>query len=160
YAEIVELDLRKLRGDLARRVEGERVRALEIGLRRGQLFGGRTGFGHPLGFLLDNGERIRRRLGTGGGAPEKKGRPLEPDKAAGYAVRKPAFLAYLFVKPRRETAAAQNMVHDIGGHELRIAARDAGPTERHHSLRDIDVDHDPAPKPAHRHVRDRLEIVL
>jgi hypothetical protein len=52
------------------------------------------------------------------------------------------------------------MVHDIGGHELRIAARHPWPTERHHGLRNIDIDHDPPPEPARRGIRDWLEIVL
>src|SRR4029079_11747286 len=52
------------------------------------------------------------------------------------------------------------MVHDICGHELRIAARDARPAERHYRLRDIHVDHDPPPEPARRGIRDSLEIVL
>src|SRR6185312_17370955 len=41
-AEIVELDLGQLGGDLVRRVEAERVGVLEVGLGRRQLFGGRA----------------------------------------------------------------------------------------------------------------------
>src|SRR6185312_9744205 len=109
-AEIVELDLSELRGNLARSIERERIRALEEGLRGRKLVGGRAILGHPLDFLLDDRKRVRRRIGTRGRAAENDRRAAEPDEAVGHTVGEAALLAHLFVEPRGKTAAAQDMV--------------------------------------------------
>ena len=77
-----------------------------------------------------------------------------------HAVGQAALFAHFPVKPRREAAAAQNMIDDIRGHEIRIVARDALPAESDHRLRHVDIDHDAAAKPVRCRVGDRLEIVF
>jgi hypothetical protein len=42
------------------------------------------------------------------------------------------------VEPRRQRAAAENVVHDIAGHEIGIVALDAGAAEHHHGLRHVE----------------------
>ena len=61
HAEIVELKLHELAGDLARGIEIERVGAPEIGFGLGELFLGRTVGGEPRDLARDDFERL---LGT------------------------------------------------------------------------------------------------
>jgi hypothetical protein len=67
---------------------------------------------------------------------------IEPHQTVGDRIGKPALLAHLLKKPRGKRAAAENVVDDVGGHEIRIFARDAGAAERHHRLRHVELDDD------------------
>ena len=71
-------------------------------------------------------------------------RVVEPEQTVGDAVGEPALLAHLAIEPRGERAAAEDVIDDVGGHEIRIVARDARAAERHHGLRHIEIDDDAA----------------
>ena len=99
-------------------------------------------------------------VGAGGGAADHDGGAPEPDQAVGDAVGQPALFAHFPVKPRREGAAAEDVIDDIAGHEIGIVAGEALPAEVDHRLRHVEIDHDAAAEPARRGVGDRLEVVL
>src|ERR1035437_6944400 len=85
-AEIIDLDLRQLGGDLARGVERERIGALEERFRSRQLVGGRAVRGHALGLSFDDPKRVGGAVGArSGGADQHRGAP-EPDQAVGDAI--------------------------------------------------------------------------
>src|SRR5581483_5804607 len=124
-AEIVDLNLGQLRGNLAGGIQCERVRAFQVRLCCSKLLGSRAILGHSLDLALDDGESIGCAVGLRRGAAEHDGGTAEPDQAVGYSVGKPAFLTHFLVEARRKTAAAKNVIDDVRRHELRVAARNA-----------------------------------
>src|SRR6266851_6813552 len=64
-AEILELDLHELPGDLGRGVEAQRERALLIGLGLGELVLGRAGLGEATDFLFHHFERLAGAVAAG-----------------------------------------------------------------------------------------------
>src|SRR3954471_2745274 len=121
-AELVELDLHKLAGDLARCVEGNRVGALEIGLGLVELFLRRALGGHALPLLLDQRQGFGPTIAARGGPAAQDVGMVEPKQAGADTVSKPALLAYLMVKPRAHRARPIDVVYDVGGEEIRIVA--------------------------------------
>ena len=62
-------------------------------------------------------------------------------KIAADRIGEPALLAHLFRQPRREAAAAEDIVHHIGGNEIRVLPLDTLDAEDHDALRKV-ADHD------------------
>src|SRR5262249_44116912 len=91
-AEIVELDLHQLAGDLGRSIEAEPAGPLDIGLRLRQLRLGRTGIGEPLDLLRDDLDGIAGALGARAGTAHQHRRMVEPDQLAVDRIGKPALL--------------------------------------------------------------------
>ncbi len=87
-------------------------------------------------------------------------RMQEPDEARADAIGEAALVAHLVVEPRAERAAAEDVVDDVGGHEVRIAAGDAATAEHHRGLRHVEIDHDAAAQPLHFDVGDRRQVGL
>ena len=67
---------------------------------------------------------------------------IERHQVGGDAIGEAALLAHLLGEPRGEAAAAEDVVHDIGGEEIGIVALDAVMAEQHHALRDVAIDDD------------------
>src|SRR5207245_9984905 len=93
-----------------------------------------------------------------GGMAEQQRAAIEPKEAARDAVSEPARLPHLEIKRRGERAAAENVVDDIGGHEIGIAAGNARPAEIHHCLRHVEIDDDAAAQSLRYDWRERLEL--
>ena len=146
--------------DLARRVEIERERAVEIGFGLGKLVRGRAILGQPVDFLFDEIQGFPGAVGTRGGAAEEQRGVVEPDQAVRDRICKTALLAHLLVEARRERAAAEDVIDDISGHEIWIFAGDTGTAERHHGLRHVELDDNAPPETLRRHGRDRRQFRL
>src|SRR5262249_34229159 len=71
----------------------------------------------------------------------------EPDQAVGNAIGEAPLFPHLDVEPRGEGAAAEDVIDDIGRHEVGIAARKSRAAEMHYRLRHIEVDDDAAAEP-------------
>src|SRR5271165_2349235 len=104
--------------------------------------------------MLDDLDGLAGCVGTGGGAADHQCGIIEPNEAARDSIGQPALLSHLAIKSRGERPAAEDVVDDIGGHEVRITATDAGPAEIYHRLRDVELDHDPPTKALRRHRSD------
>src|SRR5262245_14853298 len=146
-AEVVELDLHQLAGDLRRGVEAKRIGSLEERFRPVELFLGRSGLGQPLDLLLDDVDRLAGAFGARAGAAQEQRRMIEPDQRAVDRIGKSALLAHLAIEARGERAAAEDVVDDIGGHEVRVLARDAVAAEGHHRLWHVHLDDDALSEP-------------
>src|SRR5258708_40336833 len=92
-AEIVELHLHELAGDLGGGVEPERVGALQIRLRVRHLLLERARFGEAMDLRLDDVDRLTGDRGAGGGAADQHGGVLEPAQAVRDPVGEAALLA-------------------------------------------------------------------
>src|ERR1043166_38463 len=151
-AELVELVLHELAGDLGRGIEGDRISALEIGLGLVELLLRRAFLGKPLYLLLDQGERFARAVAARRRGAGHHRRMVEPQQAGAYPIGKAARLAHLAVEPRGVRAAAEDVIDHIGGEEIRILACEARAAELDHCLRHVEIDHHAGAEPAHRHV--------
>src|SRR5947199_195317 len=80
-AEFVELDLEKLAGDLARRVEGDRIGALEIGLGLVEFFLRWPLGGHTFRLLIDQRQGFSGAIAARGGAAAQDVCIVHPDQA-------------------------------------------------------------------------------
>ena len=67
---------------------------------------------------------------------------IQRHQVGGDGIGEAALLPHLLGEPRRETAAAEDVVHDIGGEEIGIVPLEAFMAEQHHALGDIAVDDD------------------
>ena len=119
-AEILDLDLQELAGDLGRGVEAQRERALEVVLRLGELLLGRAFARHAADFRLDQLERLAGAVVAGLRAAGEQRGAVERQEIRRHAVGQAALLTHLGVEPRRERAAAE----DVVDHERRDEVRD------------------------------------
>ncbi len=71
-------------------------------------------------------------------APMNSAELIHPERGFRDRIGEAALLAHFLVEPRRQSAAAEDVVHDIGSHEVRIVAANAGAAERHHGLRHVE----------------------
>src|SRR5215510_281469 len=99
-AEIVELDLYQLSGDLGRGVEAERIGSLEIGFRLRQLLVGRAGLRQAADLLLDDLDGLACAFGPRAGAAHQHGGMVEPYQLAVDRIGEPALLAHLAIEAR------------------------------------------------------------
>src|SRR5258707_4129558 len=159
-AEIVELHLQELARNPVRGIEPERKGPLEIALGLDEFGFGRAVLGEPVDLALDELDGFARRVGPRCGMAEQQRGAIEPEEAVGDAVSEAALLPDLDIKPRGERAAAENVIDDIGGHEIGIAAGYSRPAEIHYRLRHIEMDDDPAAQLLRDDRRDRLELGL
>ena len=77
-------------------------------------------------------------VGAGSGISDEQRGMIHPQKRFIDRIGETALLADFAVEPRRQASAAENVVDDIAGHEIRIAALEAWPAERHHGLRNVE----------------------
>src|SRR5258708_1947667 len=159
-AEIVELHLQELARNPVRGIEPERKGPLEIALGLDEFGFGRAVLGEPVDLALDELDGFARRVGPRRGMAEQQRGAVEPEEAVGDAVSEAALLPDLDIKPRGERAAAENVIDDIGGHEIRIAAGYPRPAAIHYRLRHIEMDDEPAAQPLRDDRRGRLELRL
>src|SRR5258708_6922305 len=159
-AEIVELHLQELARNPVRGIEPERKGPLEIALGLDEFGFGRAVLGEPVDLALDELEGSARRVGPRCGMAEKQRGGIEPEEVVGDAVSEAALLPDLDIKPRGDRAAAENVIDDIGGHEIGIAAGYSRPAEIHYRLRHLELADDPAAQLLRDGRRDRLELGL
>ncbi len=105
-------------------------------------------------------DRFVGAVGAGRGAADQHGGMIEPDQAVGDRIDQAALLAHFLIEARVRRAAAENVIDEIGGHEIGILARDAGTAEIDHRLRHVERDIDAAAEPLRRGVLDRHQIRL
>ncbi len=159
-AEMVELQLHEQRGDFGRGVEIEHERAVQISFGFGELVGGGAVVGEAMDFLLDQTDGFVGAVGARRRRAEKHRTAIVPHQAVADRVNEAAFLAHFVIKPRGKRAAAENVVDDVGGKEIRIVTRDAGPAEIDHRLRHVEIDIDAPPEPLRHCRRDRRQLCL
>src|SRR5690606_21122812 len=145
-AEVVELNSEQLCRDLGGGIEPQRVRTGEIGLGRFEFLCGRALACHALDLSLDDLERFGRPPVLGCRAADEESRMVERCEIAVNGVAEAPLLAHLLGQPRGEAAAAEDMVHDVGGNEVRMVTLEAGVAELDLGLRDVHRD-DPADGP-------------
>ena len=151
-AEIVELDLQQHRGDFGRGVEVQRIGALQIRLGLGELGLGRALVHHAADFLLDQLQRLAGLVGAGLRARHEHRGVAEVQQIRIDAIGEPALFANLVIEARGERAAAEDVVDQIRGHEVRVLARDARAAEPDHRLRHVELRHDPPSDLARRRI--------
>src|SRR6185437_8923639 len=120
----------------AGRIEIERERAREIGLGVVELFLRWAFILHAAPFRADDVDRLCDMRVLGGDRAEDEAGMAERIEAARDAIGEAALLPHLGGETRREAAAAQDMVDDIGGVPIGIVALDAGLSEDDDALRD------------------------
>src|SRR4029077_8142170 len=96
-----------------------------------------------------------RRRGT-----EKQRGVFVPQQAVVDRISKTALDANFAGEPGGERAAAENVVDDVGGEEIRIVARDTDAAEIDHGLRHVEVDIDALPERLRRSrlIRNQLRL--
>ena len=136
--QLVELVLQQRLRELRGGVERQHLRALQIGLGLVELLLGRAFLGDAADFLLDGIDGLAGAVGAGAGVADEQRGMLHPEQRFEDGIGQAALLADLAIEPRRQAAAAEDVVDDIGRHEIRIVALDAGAAERHHGLRHVE----------------------
>ena len=87
-------------------------------------------------------ERLRRAIRARRGADDQARRIFVGHQRRADAVGEAALFAHLVEQARGERAAAQDVVHQVGGEEVRRVARHAGIGELQRGLRQVVVDPD------------------
>src|ERR1700685_4102282 len=118
--ELVQLVLQQRRRQLRGGVQRQHLRALEIGLGLVQFLLGRAILGHAADFLVDGLDGLAGAVGAGSGISDEQRGVIHPQQRFKYRIGQPALLADFVVEPRRQRSAAENVVDDIAGHEIRI----------------------------------------
>src|SRR4029078_3496059 len=105
-------------------------RALEIGFGLVQFLLGRAFVGDAADFLLNGVDSLAGAGGAGGGVADGQGGVIHPEQRLIDRISETALFAHLLVEPRRQSAATEDVVDDIGGHEDRIVAENYWACER------------------------------
>ena len=149
-AEIVDLDLHELGGDLAGRVERERVGALEDTTLRLRQFLMPSGPCRPCAVSCSMRPTLGRPIGAHRCAADEHGRGCRSQTRLAWTRRRQGRAS----RASRDRGARRNVpppriwLTTIGGDEIRIRARDAGRRQSDHGLRDVERDHYPSAEAA------------